>query len=212
MDLERVHLDLESVQRILAVVNLPLVPDSDPDKLLADLEGWWSIYRTGEVQRSRPADREELARRIIAAGEHFNTELQKYIRRYGALYLRRYRIRIDPSPINRGRPGLDSLRQALDDSPGLNKLIGFKQQASLSNFENAVGGLHDIFRRHFGIDRRYTVRRDDPEVNVRIEGPFIRFAEAALNEMGLTYSPRSIADALAKSVGKTGQISPISPG
>jgi hypothetical protein len=210
-------------------VNLPLVSDSEPDeystappgetrprtpaeKLLADLEGWQSILRAGEVQRGRPADREKLARRIIAAGEHFNTELEKYIKRYGARYLLRYRIRIDPPPISRDRPGLDSLRQALDDSPGLNKLIGFKQQASLSNFENAVGGLHHIFVRHFGVDRRYTVRRDDPEVNVKIEGPFILFAEAVLNEMGLTYSRRSIADALAKSVGKTGQISLISPG
>jgi hypothetical protein len=205
-------LDREGVQRILLAVNLPLVSDSEPDKLLADLEGCQSIYRTGEVQRSRRADREKFARRIIAAGKHFNTELEKYIKRYGALYLRRYRITIDPPPISRNRPGFDSLRQALDDSPGLNKLIGFKQQASLSNFENAVGGLHEIFRRHFGIDRRYTVRRDDPEVSVRIEGPFIRFAEAALNEMGSTYSRRSIKDALVKSVGKTGQIYPISPG
>jgi hypothetical protein len=100
----------------------------------------------------------------------------------------------------------------LADSPGLNKLTGLKQQGTLSAFKNLVGLLHDIFTRHFGIDRRYTVRRDDPEVNVKIEGPFILFAEAALNEMGLTYSRRSIADALAKSVGKTGQISPISPG
>jgi hypothetical protein len=210
LDREGVHrIDREGVHRILAAVNLPLVPNSEPDpwgdplpspedRLLADLEGWQSIHRTGEVQRRRPADREELARGIIAAGKRFNAGIDKYIRRYGARYLLRYRIRIDPPPISQGRPGLDSLRQALDDSPGLNRLIGFKQQASLSNFENAVGVLHDIFTRHFGIDRRYTVRRDDPEVNVRIEGPFILFAEATLNEMGLAYSRRSIADALVK--------------
>jgi hypothetical protein len=77
LDREGVHrIDREGVHRILAAVNLPLVPNSEPDpwgdplpspedRLLADLEGWQSIHRTGEVQRRRPADREELARGII---------------------------------------------------------------------------------------------------------------------------------------------------
>jgi hypothetical protein len=88
-------LDREGVQRILLAVNLPLVPASDPDKLLADLEGCRSIYRTGVALRERSADREELARRILAAFEKGNALLDKYIRTYGALYLRPYRMRLD---------------------------------------------------------------------------------------------------------------------
>jgi hypothetical protein len=187
--LDREGLDREGVQRILVAVKLPLVPASDPDKLLADLEGWKSIYDTGEVQRRRPADREELARRILAAFERGNALLGEYIKEYGARHLLPYRKR------------LDDLRRDLGDSPALNKLTGFKQQVTLSNFDNAVGGLHHIFVRHFGVDRRYTV---DPYAGGKITGPFIAFAEAVLKEAGLvdeggaTYSGRYIANALVK--------------
>jgi hypothetical protein len=194
------RIDREGVQRILAAVNLPLVPVSEPDpwgdplpspedRLLADLEGWQSIYHTGEMQRWRPADREKLARRIMAAFERGNALLDEYIKIYGARHLLPYRKR------------LDDLRRDLGDSPWLNKLTGFKQQVTLSNFENAVGGLHHIFVRHFGVDRKYTV---DPYAGGTITGLFITFAEAVLKEAGLvdedgaTYTSRYIANALVK--------------
>jgi hypothetical protein len=196
-------LDQEGVQRILAAVNLPLASDKDPDrasnpdKLLADLEGWQSIFRTGEVQRGRPSDREEEERRIVAAFEWADALLDKYIRKYGALYLLRHRPK-RARPPERGQVAELQLRNDLRESPGLNKLIGFKQQKSLSNFENAVGILHDIFICHFGVAYKYTADRHAEEGEPQITGPFIRFAEAVFYEVDATYSRRSIANALDK--------------
>jgi hypothetical protein len=172
--------DPAAVDRIVAAVTAPA--DIDRQALLDDLENAHAIYRTGEALRSRPGEREELARRIVAAFEQGNALLDKYIRAYGALYLRPYRMR------------LDSLRKGLADNPVLNKLTGFKQQVTLSAVERFVLELVRIFQRHWRIDAGYT---DNPYTG-ETTGPCVHFIDAALKEVGIHYDRGSISKTMRK--------------
>jgi hypothetical protein len=169
-----------NIDRILTVVG-DVPADLDRDELRSDLEGVRSIYRTGVSLRQAPSKRLQKVNKIVEAAE-------------------RLELLIMGEPhLGRHRPALKRLvadaKQELFPSE-LVKLLGGGGQVSA--FQNLIDILRDTFERHFKIEAGYT---RDP-INDVVTGAFIDFAQAALEEMNVTYLGRpysrgSIASALS---------------
>jgi hypothetical protein len=174
------RLDLAAVDRIVAAVPAPA--GIDRRALLADLEGAHAIYRTGVVLRERPAEREQMVARAVAALQRGRGLLGAYIATYGTLHLRRRLAALDRV--------LEDIRK--ESSPGLNRIVGFKQSRTVSAFDNLVGGLAEIFEIHWwpeGAGYTITVdtinRKGDVIEGGQVQGNFIDFACTALIELGI---------------------------
>jgi hypothetical protein len=120
----------------------------------------------------------------VRALERGGDLLGDYIKEYGMMHL---------------RPQVTALNRVLkevrkEDNPGLNRILGLKQQMTLSAVERLVFGLRDIFERHYGIEAGYT---DNKYTDWTI-GPFIDFADAVLQEAGIHYDRSSISKTLRK--------------
>ena len=169
-----------AIDRIVAAVG-HAPDDLNRDQLRADLEGVVSLYRGGVDLRYRPAPRARGVRKIVETAKRLQSLID------GNWRLRRYR-----GVLNR------LIADAEFDPEKAKAVLGMGQ---VSGFENLVGTmLRFTFKRHFPkIPAGYTT--DD--VNEEVRGAFIDFAEAALTELGITYSGapysrRSIAAALSK--------------
>ena len=153
----------------------------DRGELQRDLEGAVSLYRGGVDLRYKPASRARGVRKIIKTTK----DLQSLID--GNWRLRRYR-----GVLNR------LITDAEVELPEkVTAALGVEQ--GVSAFENLVGGLRFTFKRHFKEEPGYT----NDQYGEEVRGAFIDFAEAALTELGITYSSapysrRSIATALSK--------------
>jgi hypothetical protein len=150
--------------------------------LRADLESLASLYRTGsDVRKQHAKYREEIARALRRA-ESLKSDA-------AAILGIRFK---------RHRRALDRLIADLDGESRLALHPAFGVTDG-SAFHNLVGrGLKNAFERHFKIEAGYT---RDP-INYGVTGAFIDFAQAALEEMNVTYLGRpysrgSIANALS---------------
>jgi hypothetical protein len=176
-----------AVDRILEAVGAQYIPDKlDREALFGDIESAASVHHTGQALRIKPAKREEDARRIQTALAHAEELFFKYIADHEALHLH-------PN-IPRLRNMIDAVSKENEPRPVLNKVLGFKQQASVSPFENLIGNLRWIFETHFARDAGYSKDLHTGAVG----GPFIRFAGAVLQEVGIFYEIKSIASAVDK--------------
>jgi hypothetical protein len=173
-----------NLDRILDAVGTAVPAVLDREQLLSDLDGIASLYRTGVDVRHTPAKRRQNVSRIIAAAEHLKTLIENDWR------------------LHRHWSALDRLiADAASEFPeGLMKMLG---TGRMSAFENLIGlMLRTTFEQHFGEQAGYT---RDPFTG-DISGRFIDFAEAALEELGITssdaapYSRNAIAAALTKFV------------
>jgi hypothetical protein len=175
------RLDLDAIDRITAVVGITAAIDRQA--LLDDLESALAIYRTGVMRREHPAQREQTVARIVGALERGRKLLGGYIETYGAMHLRRQCAVL-------GRL-LEDIRK--EDSPGLNRLIEFKQPTTVSAVEQLVHGLAGIFECHYEIKAGYT----DGKTGLST-GHFVDFADAVLQAAGIHYDRPSITRTLRK--------------
>jgi hypothetical protein len=176
------HLDLDAVERIVAAAPAPA--NINRQELLDDLDGECATYRTGVMLREAPRDREKAVERIVRALEDGRRLLGDYIRKYGTRHL---------------RPQVTALNRLLkeirkEDSPALNRIVGVKQQMTLSAVERLVLGLREIYERHYGSEADYT----DNKYIDSTTSPFIDFADAVLQEAGIHYDRGSISKTLRK--------------
>jgi hypothetical protein len=169
-----------NLDRVIAAVSLPV---DSPDQLRADLEVVASFYRTGSSLRWQPAKRAKNTKQIIAAAERLHSLVE------GHWYLHRYRANLEQliAEARRGFPAW------------FLEMLGVNQRVSA--FEAAVGHLALTFAQHFKVEPGYT--RDAYADADPAGGPFIDFADAALQEIGIhyngaPYSRNSIAAALTK--------------
>jgi hypothetical protein len=176
-----------AVDRILAAVGEQYVlPELDREALRGDIESAASVHHTGEVLRVRPHGREEEAKRVWTALQRGEDLAFEYIAHHEALHLHRH------------IPALKNMIHAFktdnEQRPHLHKVVSFKQQIPVSPFENLIGNLMRIFKTYFERDAGYST----PPGGGQPGGPFIRFAEAVLREVGLLYEIKSIASAVDK--------------
>jgi hypothetical protein len=164
-----------------ALDNIPLPPGIDREKLRADLEGMRSLLRTRRELCS-PLGRQQVTRAIETA-----EDLWMQLSLLGVEYFR-------------FRPNLRNLIDALekDQSPALVKLLNIKR--GVSEFDTAISLIADRYRHHFDAEPGYSTN----PLNAAVTGPFIRFAEAILVELGVykkdgsRYAPAAIKEALKK--------------
>ena len=183
-----------AVDRILEAVGAQYIPDKlSREALHGDIESTLSKHHTGQVLRIKPAEREEEARRIQDALAHVEELLWRYIAKYEALHLQ-------PN-IPRLRNMIEAVGKENEPRPVLNKVLGIRQQTSVSSVENLISDLMCIFKIHFERDAGYS---KDPHTGA-VGGPFVRFAEAVLQEAGILFEGKSIA----RAVDKLRQINPV---
>jgi hypothetical protein len=166
----------DAVSRILLAMRDGVPPDLDRQELLSDLEGTASLYRTGIDWRVAPAKRRQQIGRIIEAAEHLKSLI-------GSHY-----------PLSLHRKALDRLIDdaKADDPPRLLRELGVHESSA---FERLIRMLKSTFEKHFPGAALYT----QDYVLEEIRGPFILFAEAVLEEMGVgPYSRKTIAKAVWK--------------
>src|SRR5262249_52101084 len=138
-----------AVNRILEAVGAQYIPDKlDREALRGDIESAASVYHTGEGLRIKPADRDSEARRVCAILQRAEDAAFAYIAHHEALHLQRY----IPSLKNM----IHAFKTDNEQRPHLHKVVSFKQQISVSPFENLIRNLMWIFKTHFERDARYS--------------------------------------------------------
>jgi len=178
------------IDRILKATGLPL-DESEKLELLANLESIRSIHRTGVTLRAKPAKHDQHIEKIIAAAEHLKSLLEDDVHRAWLLSLRSHL-----GPLNRLIRTVGKRKRGHFPPERLTALLGVGHESA---FENTVANLARTFEHYFRIKASHT--RD--EYTGAIDQPFIRFAEAALDELGITnkgarYTRGATAAALSK--------------
>ena len=177
-------MDAAGIDRIVAAVgDYPV--DLDRAELAADLERIGRLHRAGVDLRNAPAERRRDSNEVVEAAEHLKSLIEddgrdrRHLRQYSAML-----DRLIADAAREASPRLDSPLRAYDPSA----------------FESTVESLARTYNVHFGEAAGYAAHPDDL---VPLHGPFIDFAEAALEELGITnagapYERTAIATALAK--------------
>jgi len=196
LDRDELLADIERLRRLLRAGGDELPADverdllrSPRDELRADIESMLSLLGTGQELRSS-ARRQHIVLTIAAAEKLAEMIMGDKVApeaRLGVQYLR-----FRPNVINL----IDELKK--DYSPAVATLVGLNCGTSV--FENAVRMIADRWRHFFDKEPGYSTS----SLNDQVGGPFIRFAEAMLAELGIhkkdgtPYAPARIKEAVRK--------------
>jgi hypothetical protein len=179
--------DQAALKRILAAVKHDVPGDLDEAALLTSLQNAVQLYLAGVMMRDEPAKQRKRGDKIIAACTHLKGLLDDG----------------ENPPVTCHHPShyCEALDVIIVDVNKVRALaehfghrLGLRQRSA---FEHLIGILHKAFETHFKVKSRYT-RSDFTET---VEGPFIEFAEAVLDETDIRserqpFSRHSIASAL----------------
>ena len=196
LDRDELLADIERLRRLLRAGGEELPEEverdllrSPRDELIADLEGMRSLLRTDQELRSS-ARRQHIARTIAVAKQLSTLILGDEVApeaRLGVQYLRFRRPVLNL---------IDELEK--DHSPAVVELLDINRGVSV--FENALQMIADQYRHYFDKEPGYSTN----PMNAEVGGPFIRFAEALLAELGIRkedgspHTPAGIKAALKK--------------
>jgi len=188
--------DIERLRRLLHSQGDELPEDverdllRDPrDELRADIEGMRSLLRTGQELRSS-ARRQHIARTIAAAEDLCTLIMGDKVAPEARLGIQYLRFRQNVLSL------IDELKK--DHSPAVVELLDINR--GISVFENAIRMIADRYRHCFDDEPGYSTN----PMNEEVGGPFIRFAEAMLAELGICkeggapYTPAGIKAAVLK--------------